>query len=84
MEIPGLLPEEDVSLVLCNEGGMSYMALLCVCEDKLCAFFQSFREFSVEKQGYYGLIQLITKGEKLFVGLYGKALFLNTKNKMVF
>lgn len=64
MEIPGLLCEEDVSLVLCNEGGMSYMALLCVREDKLCAFFQSFLEFSVEKQIYYGLIQFTTKGER--------------------
>lgn len=52
MEIPGLLHEEDVPLVLGIEEGVSYMALLCmcVCEDKLC-LFQNFHESSVEKHG---------------------------------
>lgn len=51
MEIPGLLHEEDVSLILCKEEGMSCMALLCMCEEKLCSFLQSFHEFSVENHG---------------------------------
>lgn len=45
MEIPGLLHEEDVSLVLCNEGEDELhgtCVCVCVCEDKLSAFFQSF------------------------------------------
>lgn len=51
MEIPGLLHEKDVYLALCKEEGMSSMALLLMCEEKVCACFQSFHDFSVEQHG---------------------------------